>query len=234
MARPLPASRRGITLDGEPKKNIPLLLSDIFSHVHTAIAHYGYAAVALGILLEDFGLPTPGETLLIAGAIAASQGDLNIWLLLFLGWLGGVVGDNIGYVIGRSGGHRLMLRYGGRIGVTEAKLKQVEGFFARYGGWVIVFARFVVVARQFNGIVAGTLEMPWWRFVTLNAIGAALWVGFWGGLAYTLGKRFYLISRYMTVLQPSIYALGGVVLIAGLGYLLWRARHVIRRGIRGK
>lgn len=200
------------------------MLPDIFSHVHAAIAHYGYAAVLLGILLEDFGLPTPGETLLIAGAIAASQGDLNIWLLLLLGWAGGVIGDNIGYWIGHSGGHRLMLRYGGRIGITEAKLKQVEGFFARYGGWVIVFARFVVVARQFNGIVAGTLEMPWWRFTALNAIGAALWVGFWGGLAYTLGKRFYLLHRHFDEYKPYLLAAIAVIIVAGAVYLFWRAR----------
>jgi membrane protein DedA with SNARE-associated domain len=200
------------------------LLPDIFSHVHNAIAHYGYLAVALGILLEDFGLPTPGETLLVAGAIGAAQGALNIWLLLFLGWLAGVVGDNIGYVIGYSGGHRLMLRYGGRIGITDAKLKQVEGFFARYGGWVIVFARFVVVARQFNGIVAGTLEMPWLRFVMLNAIGAALWVGFWGGLAYVLGKRFYHLSRHFNEYRPYILVTVAVALVIAGGYLIWRWR----------
>jgi membrane protein DedA with SNARE-associated domain len=200
------------------------LLSDIFAHVHNAVAHYGYLAVALGILLEDFGLPTPGETLLVAGAIGASQGALNIWLLLFLAWLGGVVGDNIGYIIGYNGGHRLMLRYGGRIGITDAKLKQVEGFFARYGSWVIVFARFVVVLRQFNGIVAGTLEMPWWRFVALNALGAALWVGFWGGLAYTLGKRFYLLSRHFSEYRPYILAVIGVGILIAAGYLIWRWR----------
>ncbi len=201
------------------------MLPDIFSHVHHAIAHYGYAAVLLGILLEDFGMPTPGETLLVAGAIGASQGDLNIWLLLFLGWLGGVIGDNIGYWIGYSGGHRLMLRYGGRIGITEDKLKQVEKFFARYGDWVIVFARFVVVARQFNGIVAGTLEMPWWRFIVLNAVGAALWVGFWGGLAYMLGKRFYLLQRHiMEYRTPILIAIGVAIVIAGIGYVIWRRR----------
>jgi membrane protein DedA with SNARE-associated domain len=200
------------------------LLSDIFSHVHTAIAHYGYVAVALGILLEDFGLPTPGETLLVAGAIAASQGTLNIWLLLFLGWLGGVVGDNIGYLIGHSGGHRLMLRYGGRIGITEEKLKQVEGFFTRYGQVVIVFARFVVVLRQFNGIVAGTLGMPWWRFTLLNALGAALWVGFWGGLAYALGRRFYLVSRLLGKYQLDLYIAAAIAVVLIAGYFFWRAQ----------
>jgi len=200
------------------------LLADIFSHVHTAIEHYGYVAVGLGILLEDFGLPTPGETLLIAGAIGASQGDLNIWLLLFLAWLGGVVGDNIGYLIGHSGGHRLMLRYGGRIGITEAKLKQVEGFFTRYGDAVILFARFVVVLRQFNGIVAGTLEMPWWRFIMLNSIGAALWVGFWGGLAYVLGRRFYGLYRHFHENQLYFYIGLAVMVALVAGFLIWRRR----------
>jgi membrane protein DedA with SNARE-associated domain len=201
------------------------LFTDIFSHVHHAIAEYGYFAVMLGILLEDFGLPTPGETLLIAGAIAASQGDLNIWLLLFLAWLGGVIGDNIGYAIGYNGGHRLMLRYGGRIGITEGKLKQVEKFFARYGGWVVVFARFVVVLRQFNGIVAGTLEMPWWRFVALNAIGAALWVGFWGGLAYNLGKSFYPILHQIEAYRLYLAIGIAVAIVATAGFLYWLWRH---------
>ena len=205
------------------------MFSDIFSHVHHAVEQYGYFAVALGILLEDFGLPTPGETLLITGSVFASRGALNIWLLLVLAWAGGVIGDNIGYVIGKSGGHRLMLRYGGRIGITHARLKQVEGFFGRYGGYVILFARFVAVLRQFNGIVAGTLEMPWWRFTALNALGCALWVGFWGGLAYTLGSRFYEILALMKAYQPFVYGAGGALLVAGLGYLYWRARHNRRK-----
>jgi membrane protein DedA with SNARE-associated domain len=198
------------------------LLSHLFANTHAAIAHYGYAAVAIGILLEDFGLPTPGETLLVSGAIFAARGTLNIWLLLFLAWLAGVVGDNIGYVIGRGGGHRLMLRYGGRIGITADRLKRVETYFARYGSVVILFARFVVVLRQFNGIVAGTLEMPWWRFVALNAVGAALWVGFWGGLTYMLGKRFHILLDHLFQFQPYLYGIVGLALAAGLSYLGWR------------
>lgn len=198
------------------------MFPDLFSHVHHAVNHYGYLAVGLGIFLEDFGLPAPGETLLITGAIVASTGTLNIWLLLLLAWLGGVIGDNIGYLIGYSGGHGLMLRYGGRIGITEERLKSVEGFFARYGSIVIVFARFVVVLRQFNGIVAGTLEMPWWRFVALNAVGAALWVGFWGGLAYWLGKGVYKLSGTLNAFLPLVYGIAGLAILVGLGYLVWR------------
>jgi membrane protein DedA with SNARE-associated domain len=200
------------------------VLSGFFGEVQRLIGDYGSLAVALGILLEDFGLPTPGETMLITGAILASGGALNIYLLLPLAWLGAVIGDNIGYVIGYYGGHRLMLRYGGRIGITEDRLKQVEAFFERYGGWVIVFARFVVVLRQFNGIVAGTLEMHWLHFLVLNAIGAALWVAFWGLLAFWLGKSVLVYVADIHALAPVMLVIVAVVLLGGAAYLWWRYR----------
>ena len=193
----------------------------IFVEVGHYVEQYGYLAVALGILLEDFGLPTPGETLLITGSIAASTGALNIYLLLLLAWIGAVVGDNIGYAIGLFGGHHLMVRFGSRIGITHARLEQVEAFFEKYGGWVIVFARFVVILRQFNGIVAGTLGMHWLHFVVLNAIGAALWVGFWGILSYWLGKGVLVYLRELHQLLPVIAAFAILFLVGG-GFFLWR------------
>jgi membrane protein DedA with SNARE-associated domain len=200
------------------------VLPGFFGELQRVIGDYGYLAVALGILLEDFGLPTPGETLLITGAILASGGALNIYILLPLAWLGAVIGDNIGYLIGYYGGHRLMLRYGGRIGITEERLQQVERFFERYGGWVIVFARFVVVLRQFNGIIAGTLEMHWLHFIVLNAIGAALWVGFWGMLAYWLGKGVLVYVADIHALAPVVLAAVALALLGGVAYLWWRYR----------
>ena len=200
------------------------MLPGFFGELQRIIGDYGYWAVALGILLEDFGLPTPGETLLITGAILASAGALNIYVLLLLAWLGAVIGDNIGYLIGRTGGHRLMVRYGTRFGVTDARLKQVEAFFDRYGAWVIVFARFVLVLRQFNGIVAGTLDMHWLRFLILNAIGAALWVAFWGILSFWLGKGILVYVHELHLLAPLFAALAAIVVVAGGVYLWWRYR----------
>jgi membrane protein DedA with SNARE-associated domain len=192
----------------------------LFSEVARYVQDYGYLAVSLGILLEDFGLPTPGETLLIAGAIAASSGALNVYLLLFLAWAAAVIGDNIGYLIGVTGGHRLMVRYGARVGITEARLKQVEAFFERYGGWVIVFARFVVILRQFNGIVAGTLKMHWLHFVILNAIGAALWVAFWGISSYWLGRSVLVYAHELHQLAPIVGALA-IILVMGAAVYVW-------------
>lgn len=194
-----------------------------FGEAHHYIGQYGYAAVALGILLEDFGLPTPGETLLITGAALASRGTLDIWLLLPLAWLGAVVGDGIGFLIGHLGGHRLLVRHGRRIGITEERLDHVRRLFHRYGPIVVVFARFVILARQFNGIVAGMLEMHWAKFMALNALGAALWVGFWGLLAYALGKRIFHMLDQVASYEPGLFVLLGVIFVLALvGHFLFR------------
>jgi membrane protein DedA with SNARE-associated domain len=192
--------------------------------VHRFVVDYGYLAVFLGIFLEDFGLPTPGETMLIAGSVLASRGSLNILWLLPIAWLGAVIGDSIGFLIGATGGHRLLVRYGSRIGITHERLQKVEEFFARYGDVVIVFARFFLILRQFNGIVAGSLEMPWPRFFLYNAIGAALWVGFWGGLTYWLGKRFFESIHLFGWVGPTL-AVIAIVLVIAIAVYFWR-RHL--------
>jgi membrane protein DedA with SNARE-associated domain len=197
---------------------------DFFGEVAHYVSQYGYLAVGLGILLEDFGMPTPGETLLITGAILASSGALNIYLLLLIAFIGAVVGDNIGFLIGHTGGHHLMVRFGHRIGITHERFERVEAFFDRYGGWVIVFARFVIILRQFNGIVAGTLGMHWLHFTVLNAIGAALWVGFWGMLSYWLGKGILVYVHELHAVAVVVVAAIVLALIAGAAYVLRHTR----------
>jgi membrane protein DedA with SNARE-associated domain len=192
-------------------------LGEVFHYVHD----YGYVAVFVGILLENFGLPTPGEMLLISGAIVASHGALDIRWLLPIAWLGAVIGYMIGFFIGKTGGHLLLVRYGGRIGITAERLKQVEAFFDRYGDLVVVFARFVVPLRQFNGIVAGMLEMQWARFLVFNVIGAALWVGFWGLGSYWLGKR---ILAALGRVEPVLILLVVLAVIGLAIRYLWRRR----------
>lgn len=195
-----------------------------FHGIETYIEQYGYFAVAGGILLEDFGLPAPGETLLIAGAIGAAMYKLNIYLLLPLAFAGAVIGDNIGFLIGHVGGHRLVVRYGSRIGITSERLAYVHSYFERYGGWVIVFARFFIILRQLNGIVAGTLGMHWLHFLVFNALGAALWVGFWGILAYWLGKGIFVYLHELHHLTPLLVALAVLAALAVGALAWWRYR----------
>ncbi len=178
------------------------------------LQQYGYAAVFGALLLEFFGLPLPGETMLIAGALLAARGGMHLVPLLLSAWAAAVLGDNIGYVIGRFGGRRLITRYGRRVGVTAARLDRVEGFFHHYGGWIVVVARFFELLRQLNGVVAGSVGMSWWRFFAYNALGGALWVSAWGTGVYSVGER-------LGALAPWIHRLGYLAIgLAALGLIV--------------
>jgi len=186
------------------------------------IDHYGYPAIFLGVLLEDFGLPVPGETLLVAAALLASRGSLDIHWLVLLAWTGAVIGDNIGYAIGRFGGRSLALRYGCYVGLGETHFRRVEDFFDRFGGLVVMFARFFAVLRQLNGIVAGFAGMDWHRFFAYNMIGAALWVGVWGMGVYLFEHRLEWMLTHIKTAEPYIVA-------AGLAALCWMVYFLLRK-----
>jgi membrane protein DedA with SNARE-associated domain len=147
---------------------------------------YGALALFVIIYLESFGVPMPGESAVIAASVLASRGDLPLAHVMAAVFAGAVLGDSTGYLIGRYGGRALLERFGPRLGLTEERLARTEALFRSKGPFIVVTARFVAILRQLNGVVAGTLEMPWLHFVAANAIGAALWT-----LAWTLGPYFF-------------------------------------------
>lgn len=173
------------------------------------VNQYGYLGVGGLILLEDFGVPAPGETVLIAAAFFAGLGHLNIFLVFLVGFMGAVIGDNIGFAIGEYGGHPLVERFGKYIFLTPERIQKVEKFFNRHGGKVVVVARFVEGLRQANGIIAGLSEMKWLKFITFNAIGAALWVGLWSLVGYYGGSHIDTFLRYQ--LYFTIAVIGSLV-----------------------
>ncbi len=183
----------------------------------------GYYGLALLVLIEGFGVPAPGETAIIVAAGLAGHGRLNIVVVGIVAFLAAVVGDSIGYWIGRAGGRRLVLRFGRYVRLTEARLARAEDFMTRRGPIVVAAARFVEGLRQLNGVVAGVTGMPWLRFVTFNAIGGALWVGVWTTAGYLAGDHIKSIEA--TVGRYQWYAIGlGVLVVAG-----WIAIHYWRR-----
>ena len=119
------------------------------------IQKYGYLAVAGLVTLEDFGVPVPGETLVIAAAFYAGIGQLNIILVVLVAIIGAIIGDNIGYAIGYYGGHPIVEKLGKYIFLTPARINQLEAFFTKHGGKIVVVARFIEGLRQLNGILAG-------------------------------------------------------------------------------
>jgi membrane protein DedA with SNARE-associated domain len=177
------------------------------------LGHFGIWAILLLVLIEDFGIPVPGETVLIAGAIFAGSGRLNIVAVGVVGFCAAVVGDNIGYGIGRFGGRRIVDRWGRYIFLTSERLDKAEAFFDRQGAKIITIARFIEGLRQANGIIGGITQMHWLRFLIYNALGAALWVGTWVSVGYFSGQ--HITTIYDAITTYSLYAaIGAAVLIA--------------------
>lgn len=189
-----------------------------FAAAQPYLDQYGYAALFVVVFLESFGVPLPGETMVITGAVLASRGELQIVPVLAAVWFGAVLGDNLGYLIGKFGGRRLVIRYGGRVGITANRLTKVEEFFQRYGVEIVVVARFFVLLRQLNGVAAGIASMPWHKFLVYNLLGGALWVGVWGLGVYLLGEN--IVNALPWITKYGFYVLG-VVGICGLAILVF-------------
>jgi membrane protein DedA with SNARE-associated domain len=204
----------------------PPPLPGFLEALSSPLQHFGVWAIALLILVEDFGIPVPGETILIAGAVYAGAGRLNVVAVAVAAFIAAIIGDNIGFAIGHFGGRALALRWGKYVFLTEERLNKAEAFFDRRGAIVITFARFVEGLRQANGIIAGITGMHWLRFLIFNAIGAALWVGTWVSLGYLAGDHITTIYHYITLY--SYYVLIALAVLVA-GYIALRLRRRRRR-----
>ncbi len=172
-------------------------MPDLLDHafLHHAIAHYGYWAVPLLIMLECIGLPIPGETVLVSAAIyAGTTHQMNIEWVVVVAGLGAILGGVAGYLIGRELGYPLLLRYGPRVGLTEGRFKLGRYLFARHGGKVVFFGRFVALLRVLAALLAGATRMAWARFLLFNALGGIAWAVLFGFGGYELGGAARRIS----------------------------------------
>ncbi len=186
------------------------------ARVQPLLQRYGYGAAFAAVMVEGMGIPTPGQTLLMAGALEATGGRMNIVLLLFLVTIAATLGNSLGYAIGRWGG-RVVLN---KLRVNPQRQQYLEDLFHRRGGLVILLARFLDGLRQLNGIVAGVLRMPWWTFTAHNVAGALLWSCAWGLGTYYLGRDIHVIAAFFDRHRPLLLALGAAAFIALLAYLL--------------
>jgi membrane protein DedA with SNARE-associated domain len=206
-------------LSSGPQPALPGFLEALAS----PLQHYGLWGIFALVLIEDFGIPVPGETVIIAGAIYAGSGRLNVVGVGVVAFVAAVIGDNIGYGIGRWGGRRLVDRWRKYVFLTPERLDKAEEFFDRQGAKIITIARFIEGLRQANGIIAGITKMHWLRFLAYNALGAALWVGTWVSIGYFAGQHINTI--YGVITRYSLYvAIAAVVLIVAL-----IARHIMRK-----
>jgi membrane protein DedA with SNARE-associated domain len=193
----------------------------LFDLLRGYLAHYGYAAVAGALLLENAGLPVPGETiLLLASFLAFSQHHLQLPWIILVGICAATLGDNLGFLVGHYGGRPLLQRYRRTLHIRATTIAGGEQLFARYGAATIIFARFIAGLRVIAGPLAGVLRMPWRKFAVFNFLGAVLWVSVIASAGYLFGKHWEKVLRVVTDANIGALAAAAVFLI----FLWWRRR----------
>jgi membrane protein DedA with SNARE-associated domain len=186
------------------------------------VHHYGLFILFLVIAAESAGVPLPGETALVAAAVLASQGDLNIVAVVAVAAAAAIAGDNAGYWIGRLGGRKLLERWGWLDRHASRVLPWSERFFRRHGGKTIFLGRFFAVLRVTAAWLAGVSKMHWWQFFLWNAAGGICWAVLVGLVAYYAGHAAAnAINHYGLIAGGALIAL---LVIAAAGLHLWRRR----------
>jgi len=181
------------------------------------LSTYGYWAVLIFVAIESTGIPFPGETMLLAAAIyAGTTHHLALPIVIAAAAAGAILGDNLGFWVGREGGYRLLRRYGKYIRLDERKLKLGQYLFKKHGAKVVFFGRFVAVLRAWAAFLAGTNRMPWGRFLIFNAAGGLLWAILYGIGGYLLGNNVHRLTGPVGIAFVVVAAL---LIIAGFVYL---------------
>jgi membrane protein DedA with SNARE-associated domain len=204
------------------------------AHLASLLQHYGYWAVGGVVMLESAGLPLPGETVLVAASVYAGRfHELSIEGVILAAAAGAMIGDNVGYWIGRELGAPLLQRFGPRIGVTPEKIRIGQYFFHRWGGYVVFIGRFIALLRMLAAFLAGTNRLAPSTFFFFNAAGALVWAHLFGYGAYALGKE---IGAAKGPIGIAGLVLGAIGLVAGWRYykaneeaLICRAQETLSR-----
>lgn len=187
------------------------------------VQQHGFWVVGTVIFFESMGVPLPGESLLIAAALyAATTGNITIEHVVAASALGAVLGDNVGYLIGRRIGPPVLARYGPKIGLTLDRQQLGRFLFLRHGGKVVFFGRFVAFLRTFAAVLAGASHMPWGRFLFWNALGGVFWTCLYGFGAYLLGDQVHRLAG------PLGLVVGAVALVVVVLSVRFVRRHEAR------
>lgn len=184
---------------------------------------YGYWVVFFGVMLENAGIPVPGETVLLAAGFFAAQGHFNLFLVMIVAASGAIIGDNAGYFVGRKVGRATIERYGRRVWLSPERLAKMDGFFARHGNKTILFARFVTGIRVFAALFAGAARMKWSSFALYNIAGAILWSVAITLLGFFFGHSWNLLQRWLG--RTGLIALVLLCVAGGGVYLFRKIRH---------
>jgi membrane protein DedA with SNARE-associated domain/membrane-associated phospholipid phosphatase len=187
--------------------------------VVSLIEQYGYLVVFFGVLLESTGVPLPGETILLASGFLAQRGHIDVGDAIAFGILGAVVGDQIGYWVGREGGRSFVLRWGRYTRITPERLARAEAFFDRHGGKAVFLARFFAGLRVFGALVAGMSRLRWRTFVFYNVLGGSVWATAVVLVGYLAGGSLSLVERWLG--RATLVLAGMLAVLVGF-YVAYR------------
>ena len=197
------------------------MIPSLLDLLRNAVVQYGYWAVGAALLLENAGVPVPGETiLLLASFLAYSEHALRLPWIVLVATIAATLGDNLGFAVGYYGGRPLLSRYQAFFRIQDRTLERGEGVFARYGAITIFFARFLFGMRIIAGPMAGVLRMPWRKFMVFNFLGAALWVTVISGAGYLFGQHWERLQREIKRIDISI----AILFLLAAALLWWRRR----------
>lgn len=188
-------------------------------NIQEIASQYGYWAIFVGILLENLGIPLPGETVTLVGGFLAGNGELNYWLVLGDAFSGAAIGGTCGYWIGRIGGWPLLMRLAGLLRISEVKILGIKEKFSENAAKAVFFGRFFALLRIFASPLAGIAEMPFAKFLLYNFLGAGAWAGAMVSLAFFAGKVVSLEQLVQWVSKFTILAL--LALVALIAVPLW-------------
>lgn len=200
----------------------------LLQSVDQLVSTWGPLAVFLFVMIESSGIPFPGETMLLAGAVYAGLGHVGIQWIVAGAAGGAIFGDNLGYWAGHSGGYQLLRRFGKYVHLTEERLAWAERFYQRHGSKTVFFGRFFSILRTWAAFLAGTNRMPWAEFLFFNALGGIIWAAAYGTLGYELARNVPLLH---SILRNWGIASGALVVLAVIGLALYMMRRrLLARG----
>ena len=175
---------------------------------------YGYVVLFLLVALDSLGIPLPGETALVTAAAFAAAGHLSIYWVVATAAVAAMVGDNVGYWIGREGGLRFVRRYGRMLHIRETEIERAHAFFEWHGAKTVFFGRFIALLRAWAAVLAGVSSMPYGVFMVYNALGGSVWAVLFGTLGYLFGQNLPKLEQYVG--RASLVLVLVVALVAAL------------------
>jgi membrane protein DedA with SNARE-associated domain len=209
---------------------VPPMAETLFQTLSLFFSHYGLWVVFFGVMLENAGVPVPGETVLLFAGFLAYRGDVDLWWAIVIGMAGASLGDTLGYLVGRFAGKPFVEKYVRRFSLLSRQFGRAEKEFRRHGHWAVFVGRFITGLRVFAGPLAGMFRMAYPRFLFFNFTGAMIWATTIVSVGFIFGGSWESLLRFVERLHwLTLAAIGVCAVVAAVFYFIRRRRRAKAR-----